>query len=96
MSALMTPAIARVFLTLLSSQGDATGPPPPWVSVPPALVADLFIAVAIVRDWRMLGRPHPVYLYGGLVVIAQQVLTVPFAATATWMSIAKAFESLAG
>jgi hypothetical protein len=96
MSALMTPAIARVFLTLLSSPGDAAGPPPPWVSVPPALIADLFIVVAIVRDWRVLGRPHPVYLYGGLVVIAQQVLTVPFAATATWMSIAKAFESLAG
>jgi hypothetical protein len=96
MSALMTPAIARVFLTLLSSPGDAVGPPPPFVSIPPALVADLFIVAAIVRDWRTLGRPHPVYIYGGLVVIAQQVLTVPFAATATWMSMAKAFESLAG
>jgi hypothetical protein len=96
MSALMTPAIARVFLALLSSPGDAVGPPPPFVSVPPALIADLFIVAAIVRDWRMLGRPHPVYIYGGLVVIAQQVLTVPFAATATWMSMAKAFESLAG
>ena len=97
MAAMMTPAIARLFLTFLAPPGAATGgPPPPFVSLPPALVADLFILVAIVRDWRTRGRPHPVYVYGGPVLLAQQVLTVPFAATATWMSIVKAFESLAG
>jgi hypothetical protein len=71
-------------------------PPPPFVSLPPALVADLFLVVAIVRDWRILGRPHPVYIYGGLALVLQQILTVPIAATATWMHIAQAFESLAG
>jgi hypothetical protein len=95
LSAMMTPAIARVFLTFLAPPG-AEGPPPPFVSIPPALVADLFIVVAIVRDWRTLGRPHPVYVYGGLVVLAQQLLTVPFAATPLWMHIATAFERLAG
>jgi hypothetical protein len=96
MAAMMTPAIARLFLTFLAPPGAATGgPPPPFVSIPPALVADLFIVVAVVRDWRMRGKPHPVYVYGGPVLLAQQMLTVPFAATATWMSIAKAFESLA-
>ncbi|MFL6547842.1 MAG: hypothetical protein ACJ8OJ_04060 [Povalibacter sp.] len=96
MAAMMTPAIARVFLTFLAPPGAASGPPPPFVSIPPALIADLFIVVAIVRDWRTLGRPHPVYVYGGVIVLAQQLLTVPFAATATWMSLARAFESLAG
>jgi hypothetical protein len=97
MIGMMTPAIARVFLTLLAPPGAATGgPPPPFISIPPALVADLFLIVAMVHDWRTRGRPHPVYVYGGLLMIAQQVLTVPFAATATWMSIAKSFESLAG
>jgi ABC-type multidrug transport system fused ATPase/permease subunit len=97
MAAMMTPAIARVFLTFLAPPGAAAaGPPPPFVSIPPALVADLFIVVAIVRDWRKFGRPHPVYLYGGAVLLAQQVLTVPFAATPTWMAIARAYESLAG
>lgn len=97
MASMMTPAIARVFITLLAPPGaTAGGPPPPFVSIPPALVADLFIAVAIVRDWRTRGRPHPTYLYGGLVVVAQQLLTVPFAATSIWMSIATAFEKLAG
>ncbi|MDB6086535.1 MAG: hypothetical protein JWN43_4416 [Gammaproteobacteria bacterium] len=97
MSAMMTPALARVFIALFAPPGAAgNGPPPPFVSVPPALCADIFIVVAMVHDWRTRGRPHPVYIWGGLVVLAQQVLTVPFAATATWMNIAKAFQSLSG
>lgn len=97
MIGMLTPAIARVFLTLLAPPGAASaGPPPPFVSVPPALVADLLILVAIFHDWRTRGRPHPVYVFGGLTLLAQQTLTVPFAATATWMSIATGFERLAG
>ena len=95
LSAMMTPAIARVFLTLFAPPG-AVDPPPPFVSIPPALVADLFLVVAIVRDWRILGKPHPVYIYGGLVLLAQQLLAVPFAATAAWMHLATAFERLSG
>jgi hypothetical protein len=97
MIAMLTPAIARVFLTLLAPPGAASGgPPPPFVSLPPALVADLLILVAMFHDWRTRGRPHPVYVFGGLAVLAEQLLTVPFAGTATWMSIATGFERLAG
>ena len=96
LTGMMTPAIARVFLTLFAPPGADASPPPPFVSIPPALVADLFLVIAVVRDWRVLGKPHPVYVYGGLVLLAQQLLTVPFAATATWMRIATAFERLAG
>ena len=95
MIGMMTPAVARVFITLFAPPG-ADSPPPPFVSIPPALVADLFLVVAMLRDWRMLGKPHPVYIYGGLLLLAQQLLTVPFAATAMWMQIATAFERLAG
>jgi hypothetical protein len=95
MIGIMTPAIARVFLTLFAPPG-AAGPPPPLVALPAALVADLFLVVAIVRDWRMLGRPHPVYVYGGIATLAQELLTAPIASTAAWMQIAKAFASLAG
>jgi hypothetical protein len=95
MIGMMTPAIARVFLTLFAPPG-ALGPPPPFVAVPPSIVADLFLMVAVVRDWRTLGRPHPVYIYGGIALVAQQLLTAPIAATAAWMHIAKAFASLAG
>lgn len=94
MIGIMTPAIARVFLTLFAPPGIG-GPPPAFVATPPSLAADLFLVVAVVRDWRMLGRPHPVYVYGGIALLAQQLLTAPIAATGTWMHIARAFESLA-
>jgi len=95
MIAMLTPAIARVFLTLFAPPG-ANAPPPPFVSVPPALVADLFVIVAIVHDWRTRGKPHAVYVIGGAILLLQQLLTVPFAATETWMRIATSFERLAG
>ncbi len=97
MIGMMTPALARVFLTFFTPAGAASaGPPPPFVALPPSLVADLLLVIAIVRDWRLLGRPHPVYVYGGIALVAQQLLTAPVAATATWMHIARAFQSLAG
>jgi len=95
MSSMMTPAIARVFLTLFAPPGADSQPPPPFVSIPPALLADLFIVVAIVRDWRALRKLHPVYVYGGLILLAQQLLTPLIAATAIWMQIVTAFERLA-
>lgn len=96
MIGMMTPAIARVFLTLLAPPGAAAGgPPPPFVATPPSVVADLFLIVAVVRDWRLFGRPHPVYVYGGIALIAQQLLTAPIAATAAWMTFAKGFAALA-
>jgi len=95
MVGIMTPAIARVFITLFAPPGLA-GPPPPFVSVPPGLVADLLLVVAIIHDWRTRGRPHSVYVYGGLILLAQQLLTVPIASTAAWMRIAQAFQNLAG
>jgi hypothetical protein len=95
MIGMMTPALARVFLTLFAPAG-AVGPPPPFVALPPSLVADLLLIVAMLRDWRIMGRPHPVYVYGGMALVAQQLLTVPVAGTAAWMDIAKAFQNLAG
>jgi hypothetical protein len=91
----MHPAIARVALTLFAPPG-AQEPPPVFVAVPPGLIADLLIVVALIYDWRTRGRPHQVYVYGGLTLLADQLLTVPVAATQTWMSIARFLERLAG
>jgi hypothetical protein len=91
----MHPAIARVVLTLFAPPG-AHAPPPVFVAVPPGLIADLLIVVAIIYDWRKRGRPHHVYVYGGLTLLADQLLTVPVSATDTWMTIARFLEGLAG
>jgi len=92
---LMHAAMARVFLTLFAPPG-AFGPPPVFVSVAPGLVVDLLIVVAVIHDWRRRGRVHPVYLIGGFAIFAVQVLCVPASATATWLSIARSVEALAG
>src|SRR5438874_2136718 len=55
-----------------------------------------FMHPAIAYDWRTRGRPHHVYVYGGLTLLADQLLTVPVSATQTWMSIARFLEGLAG
>jgi hypothetical protein len=96
MASMMTPALARIFLTFLAPPGAAEGPPPPFVAVPPGLVATLLIVVAIVYDWRTRGRPHKVYIYGGLLVVLDLFLIVPIAGTQAWMNIARSLEHLGG
>jgi hypothetical protein len=97
MSAMMTPAIARVFLTLLAPAGAAdSGPPPAFVSAPPTFIATLLIVVAMVYDWRTRGKPHKVYVYGWFLVMFQNIAAVWFSNTAAWMSTAKFLEGLGG
>jgi ABC-type multidrug transport system fused ATPase/permease subunit len=96
MASMMTPAIARVFLTLMAPAGAADGPPPPFAAVPPGLVATMLIVVAIVYDWRTRGRPHKVYIYGGALVLLQVLLEVPISGTHAWLSAATFLEHLAG
>ena len=92
---LMHAATARVFMTLFAP-ADAKGPPPVFVSVPPGLFVDLLIVAGMLYDWRTRGRPHPAYLVGGALLLANQVFAVPLSATPTWMSIARAVQSLSG
>jgi hypothetical protein len=97
MSCMMTPAIARVFLAFLAPAGATlSGPPPVFVAVPPALVAFLMIIVAMVYDWRMLGRPHKVYIYGGGALLLETFLEVPISGTQTWLNIARLLQHVAG
>jgi hypothetical protein len=99
MTLLMQPAIARIFVALLAPPGAAGvegPPPPPFVAVPPGLVADLLLVVALVHDWRTRGRPHTVYVYGLPLAILNQVIMVPIAGSAAWMTFAGAFAALLG
>ncbi|MDQ6629911.1 MAG: hypothetical protein M3Z29_15920 [Pseudomonadota bacterium] len=92
---LMQAATARIFMTLFAPR-DAIGPPPVAVALPPGLLVDGLLIAAMVYDWRTRGRPHPVYLIGGSLLLADQLLSAPISATATWMSIARWVQSLAG
>ena len=92
---LMHAATARIFMTAFAPP-DAKGPPPVFVAVPPGLFVDLIIVAAIIHDWRTRGRPHRVYVIGGAILLAVQLLSVPLSAGPTWMAIAKWVQSLAG
>jgi hypothetical protein len=87
-------AVARWFLTFLAPPGPP-GPPPVPVTIPPAFVAYLLLVAAIVYDWRTRGRPHPVYVYGGIALVAVKLLNWPISTTAAWHSFAGGILALA-
>jgi hypothetical protein len=72
------------------------GPPPVWIMVPAGYLSYLFIVAAMVRDWRIQGRPHPVYLVALPVLLATAVLVIPISETAAWHGFARDFLALAG
>jgi hypothetical protein len=96
---LLEAPIARWFIVFGAppvAPGEVPPPPPVIVALPPGLVADLLIIVAMLYDWRTRGRPHPVYLVGGAVLLVMQLTRVPLAETELWNSIALWIQHLGG
>lgn len=91
---LMQAPVGRLLRPIFAA--DFSGPPPVFVTVPAALIVDLLILAAIVRDWRTRGRPHRVYLAGGALIVATQLLRVPVSNSDAWMSFANWVQRLAG
>jgi hypothetical protein len=91
---LLDAAVARWFLTFLAPPGPL-GPPPVPVTIPPAFVAYLLLVAAMVFDWRTRGRPHPVYVYGGIALIAVKLLNWPISVSPFWHSFAGGILALA-
>lgn len=87
-------AVARWFLTFLAPPGPA-GPPPVAVTLPPAFVAYLLLVVAVVHDWRTRGRPHPVYVMGGIALLAIKLLNLPVSETQAWHAFAGGLLAMA-
>jgi hypothetical protein len=94
---LLPPAVARIFGVVLGplAPTPANGGRPNFalvvnehlaftVTLAAALVVDLLIVLAIVRDWRTRGRPHSAYVIGGACMLLVQVLRRPFAQTHLW------------
>ena len=59
-----------------------------------ALLADLLILAAIVYDMRTRGRPHPVYVIGGAILLAVQILRGPLSTTQWWYALADSLARL--
>jgi hypothetical protein len=59
-------------------------------------LADSFVLAALVYDWRTRGRPHPVNIAGGTVIVIMHCLRQPISETAAWHSFVHHFRDLAG
>jgi hypothetical protein len=102
---LLPAAVARLFgLVLAPLRRNAPGPNAALVAnvnlgfnitLAAALVVDLFIVAAIVRDWRTRGRPHSAYVIGGTCMLLVQLLRRPFAYTDFWHWITDGLLALA-
>jgi hypothetical protein len=59
------------------------------------LGADLIIIAGIIYDWRSRGRVHGVWLWGGGLLVASQILRVAIMNTGPWLGFAHAMADLA-
>jgi hypothetical protein len=91
---ILDAAVARWFLTFLAPAGPP-GPPPVEITIIPALVAYLLLVPAIIFDWRSQGRAHPVYIYGGIALLAVKLLNWPISITPAWHAFAGGILALA-
>ncbi|THD64120.1 MAG: hypothetical protein E8A49_03400 [Phenylobacterium sp.] len=104
---LLGAPIARWFLTFAAPPPDPNAPPmppgipeiaapPPMVAVAPALIGDILILIAMAYDWRTRGRPHPVFLIGGAILLLQQLTQPQIAETPAWLAVAGWIGKMAG
>lgn len=103
---LLGAPIARWFMTFLAPPAGpapalppglpVVGAPPVFVAIPPSLVGDILLFIAIWVDWRARGRPHPVYLIGGALLLLLQLTEVPVSDSPAWQAIATAIGHIAG
>ena len=98
---MLTPAIARVFFAMTVGIGPGLRPgigPPRTVEgvLAPALIADALILAGVIYDLRTRGRPHPVYLIGGAIIVAVQILRAPVSTTQWWYAIADFLARFSG
>jgi len=97
---LLPPAIARIFFLFLAPAGTprpGLGEPPAVVfSLVPSFASDLLLLVAMMNDWRTRGRPHPTYVIAGALMIALQIVRLPFSGTPAWRAVTDWLLTLTG
>jgi hypothetical protein len=99
---ILEAAVGRVFKLFLAPPEVRALPlleqpaPPIMLANISGAVCFLLVVVAAVYDWRTRGKPHPVWIWGGLVMVALLVLRGPISTTPAWQAVANAVLSLAG
>lgn len=98
---MIPPAIARVFFAInvgiAPGRRPGLGPPRTVASVLPAsLIADALILAGVIYDIRRRGRVHPAYVFGGILILAVQLLREPVSTTHWWYAIADFLSRFGG
>lgn len=95
---LMDAPIARIYAMNFMPPPPPGPPlhPPVMLAVIGGLIAVVFLIAAVIYDWRTRGKPHPVYIWGGLAFVAYQLTRAPISETGWWMSVATAIGKLGG
>lgn len=97
---LLDAPIARWFLVAMGGMPPAVNgevpPPPVFVDLMPGALSVLLLLVPIIFDWRTRGRPHPVYLIGGAVLVVKYLTLVPVSQLPAWDAIAGWIAGQAG
>lgn len=59
--------------------------------IPPVFFAitDLFVLAGIIHDWRGMGRVHPAYIWGGILLVASQPFQLVILGTDGWIAFAR-------
>lgn len=81
---LIGAAIARIPLDIVQA-----GAPFTFIFLP-----NLITLAGIVHDWRTRGRVHPVWIWGGLAMLATQIVMFPIMGSAAWHGFAEAMAGL--
>jgi hypothetical protein len=100
MQILQAPLGRFFFLTLGGGGGPGSrpgsGPPAPvMTTVGAGVIVGLLILAAAIYDWRKRGRPHPVYVVGGIAVMVMIFIRAPLGETPQWQAFAQSLGSFA-
>lgn len=98
---LLNPAIARIFFLLATGGGPGLrpglGPPlPVGLALIPGLIGEVLIVAGVIYDWRIRGRPHPVWLVGAALMTGVMLMRGPLSTTPAWQAIASALTHMGG
>jgi hypothetical protein len=53
------------------------------------VLSALFVVAGMIHDWKSRGRVHPIYVWGGLVILVSGPVRFALGQTSAWQSFAR-------